>query len=290
MKHQKSQRRVKQCLDLVKLIRNRPRPQPYYFQRSSSNAGRSRRNESNCFFHNTTRNFHRSCIFNCQNLHPQALASSHSSFHIPNCDSRINCDCSSSVEISRQSSILPKPDVELFKSESEVTVLSYGLVNDLSKFSNTTPNANTTPSTSKLPQKVEENANPNCSNNMKTETEETTHELTTIDEVSTSESAAKSNETISAEVSNEENILNASQSALENEATTTVAEPNVNRQPSTDEEAGGDGHHNDSVIEIEITLLSDTNSEEEDEGEGEAEAEVDAEADDETPMPVESGE
>ncbi|XP_019845465.2 uncharacterized protein LOC109579479 [Bactrocera dorsalis] len=290
MKRRKSQKRVKQCLDLVKLIRNRPRPQPYYFQRSSSNAGRSRRNESNCFCYNTASNFHRSCIFNCHNLHPEALASSHSSFHIPNCYSQIHSDCSSSEEISPKNSILSKPDVELFETESQITVLSYGLVNELSKLSNTTPKANTTPSTSKLPQEVEENASPSCSNNRKTEAEETTNELTPNDEVSSSESSAKSNETISAEVSNEENTLNASQSALEHETTTAVAEPNVSRQLSTDEEAGGDGHHNNDVIEIEITLLSgnDTNSEEEDEGDVEAEAE--AETDGETPMPVESGE
>ncbi|XP_018787002.1 PREDICTED: uncharacterized protein LOC108967833 [Bactrocera latifrons] len=280
MKRRKSQRRVKQCLDLVKLIRNRPRPQPYYFQRSSSNAGRSRRNESN---------LHRSCIFNSHNLHPQALASSHSSFHIPICDSRINSDCSSSKEISPKSSMHSKPDVKLFETESQVTALSYNLVNELSKISNATLNANTTPSISKLLQEVEQNANPSCSNNRKTEIEESTNELTPNDEVSTSESAANSNETISPGESNEENTLNASQSAVEHEATTTMAEPNVSEQLSTDEEAGGDGHHNNSVIEIEITLVSgnDTNSEE-DEREGEAEAE--AEADDETPMPVESGE
>nr|XP_014086892.1 uncharacterized protein LOC106615272 [Bactrocera oleae] len=279
MKHQKAQRQMKQCLDLVKLIKNRPRPQPYYCRRSS-HAGRSRRNESNCLFYNAKRNFHRSCIFNCHNAHPQALESSHSSFHITNHDSRINSDFSSAEEISRKSSVHSKSEVELFKLESQVTVLSNGLVNELSKHSNTTLN------TSKLPQETQENASPCCSNNRKSNTEETMIEPIPNDGVSIAESVANSNEAIASVVNSAENTLNASQSAQEHEATTTVAEHTVSRQILTDEEAGGDGHHNNSVIEIEITLLSgnDTNSDEEDEGDGEGEGDF------ETPMPEESRE
>ncbi|XP_036341936.1 uncharacterized protein LOC118751261 [Rhagoletis pomonella] len=62
-----------------------------------------------------------------------------------------------------------------------------------------------------------------------------------------------------------ENTSIHSQSKLQNIDNTFIAEHVSSRQIITDEEAGGDGHHNNSIIEIEITLHSsnDTNSEEE---------------------------
>lgn len=268
MKNQRVQKRVKQCVDLVKLIKNRPRHQPYHYQRSG-NAGRSHKNENNSFFYNATGNYDHSCIFNCRNAHPPAHEANHSSFHINNCDPQNQSGCSSVEETNRKSS-----EHTLFMAESQLTVLSYGLVNDLNKLSNTTPNTNT------LQQEEHENTTPSCSNKSKSEIEKSTNDATPINKVSLSESVAELNETISREANNVENTLNARQSALQHEATTTVAENTVSRQMLADEEAGGDGHHNNSIIEIEITLLSDndTNSEEEDEG------------DEETPMPEENGE
>ncbi|XP_067625748.1 uncharacterized protein [Eurosta solidaginis] len=57
----------------------------------------------------------------------------------------------------------------------------------------------------------------------------------------------------------------------EHQQVTTAIEEAPSIQVLPDEEAGGDGHHNNSIIEIEITLHSsnDTNSEDEDEDGGE---------------------
>lgn len=274
MKHQKAPKRVRQCVDLVKLIKNRPRNLPYYYPRYS-NAGRGYKNENNCFLYNASGNYHQSCIFHSLNGPTHALdsESTHSLFHMTNCCAQIHSDCSSSVaeELNRKSS-----KHELFKAESQSTVLSYGSLIELNKVSNTTLNTN------KLQQEEHDNSEPCCSNKSKSEIENNTNDATPIDEVSLSASAVISSETITPEeeTNNEGSALNVSQSTLQQEATTTVAEHTVSRQMLADEEAGGDGHHNNSIIEIEITLLSgnDTNSEEEDEG------------DDETPMQQESGE
>ncbi|XP_053958964.1 uncharacterized protein LOC128863705 [Anastrepha ludens] len=295
MKHEKLRRhRVKQSVNLVELIRNRPRNQPYGFHRSSCSTRRNLRSRDNVI---VDRRFRSSSLSHNQNqsflpIHNQQEVKvfgrdSYSSTSTV-CNSRKNSIGSICEECHQRINSPPNQEHTVPEPEAQATTLPCGFVNGLCRAS--TKDLNET----KFCQEKNEDAKPSCINGTQFKCEKQCSDVcrkeflvqpNKIQSSGNDNNSPKLCQHSSAAFNffdsngsdevcsiNEEsatgNTPNNSRSTLQNQANTLFIEHASSRQILTDEEAGGDGHHNNSVIEIEITLHSsnDNNSEEEVEG------------------------
>uniref|UniRef100_W8BY73 Uncharacterized protein n=1 Tax=Ceratitis capitata TaxID=7213 RepID=W8BY73_CERCA len=245
----------KQCVDLVQLIKNRPRNTPYSLQNASCSRRNLNRNFSGGNFactslHDSGRRHKCQCFLPKrlqQSAHTQIFQNVHRStfFNASNSESRNNSGYSNSEDhsLKRTSS---NPEIGGPNNNSQFTLLSYELINNF--ILNENENQLNQPSDPDYVGKLNELIPP-VESNIEIPSQYSADAL----------DFSNANETGGIHSSSEE-------SPLQQETTTSIVERTVSRQVLNDEEAGGDGPHNNSIIEIEITLQSsnETNSVEED--------------------------